>query len=900
MNCSESAPPLRREPGSPHAAPSAAVAAAASTRPAAPRPWGWLLFVGASVAMALIFMSLGRGAGLMATVLVVGATWGATIWRRQGLGSLLDSLETAWTRPAIRALFVLGATLALALLLIRLNLFFSRLLILGLIGVLLLLAIRHPRVQTLRRDLGQSATMQSLIRSRALHWLLFVGAAAVIGYWLTVLPAPYPPLIMGILLVAILPGLYARARGHHDDPAALMLGAGLAALLLAILTTHAFLNETEYSFENPLRILVLGAGALGLAIYAQHKAGLLAVLPVPSDQALTPLRLNRWDTRVFGAGFVLLLIFTEANGRILKLPPLDNMNVHLQFALLILSVTLMSAGLSALRWPGPIHISWRTVLIVSAITALALFLRFWQLEDALRQFVDELNFAAVVDGFWNHPTVPLMKAMSGIAAFPFLYPYWQSMAVNIFGTNLVGLRAVSAMLGTLTIPAVYLLGKAAFDRKTGLIAALLLATFPPHLHFSRLALNNIADPLAATLGLAFVVRGLRYQRRVDYVLGGVCLGFTHYFYEGGRLIFTPLLLLWLAGLVYLWFPRLPWRHLLIVGLTLVLIALPIYYTLMANNNSVATRLIDNDTALNSSYWNNVATHSQALDEHVRFRVLKPIMLFIRDVDGSYFYRGVNGLMIPLLVPLFMLGMGYALFRLRYPGPLLLILWWLMVVGGNSLMMSADHTPRYVVAFPALMLTVAVGLRYTLALVWPESWWPRARTPLLFALAIGIAAYQANYYFNIHLPVYKNQTRLSAAYPDSQETMWRSLDFPPHTVIFLISDVEVNAGYLHGALHYMRDDLDLEGVTTSQVSTDFLKSLSAKVDYAFFIEPGHQAIVNLLKRYFYLLPPQYSSDSSLPESLQFTLYYAPYLPEYSEKLRARLDRTPPRDFPRAQP
>ncbi len=582
---------------------------------------------------------------------------------------------------------------------------------------------------------------------------------------------------------------------------------------------------------------------------------------------------------------MLLLVFCEANGRVLNLPLLKDMNVHVQFVLLLLSLGLLIVGASGmLRWTLRLpRVDWRIALMLGLITALAIFLRYWDLQYGLRQFVDEVNFASVVDGFWDRPTVPLMQAMSGVIAFPYLYPYWESMAVDLLGHNMLGLRAVSALLGALTIPAIYLLGRAAFDRKTGLLAALLLATFPPHLHFSRLALNNIADPLFGTLALAFLVRGLRWNRRLDYVLGGVMLGLTHYFYEGGRLVFTPLIIAWLIGLAYLWFPRFRWRQLVPALLMALLVALPIYYTLVAVNSSLAARLDANHQALGGDYWDQVSNTSGGLQRHIQTHIVRPILLMLRDVEGSVFYRGEYGLVPPLLVPFLLLGLGYVILRLRNPGPLLLLGWCITVIAGNSVMVASDHSPRYVVIFPALMLLVAVGLRALWPLLTPR----RGRWLLFGVLALALGAYQANYYFNVHLPLYKAQILAWHGHRDGGDVLFRSLTFPPDTGIHVISDPPDDKPYLGGALHFLHAGMHLDTLKPSQVTAGYLAALPPE-DQAFFIDPGSTALLARIQRYYYLLPPQYSPFADIPVDAQFVLYYAPYLGEYSDNMKAHAE------------
>ena len=466
------------------------------------------------------------------------------------------------------------------------------------------------------------------------RWGLFGTIAVALYGLITGLGYPYSVLALAAMIVGFVPLGVAQARPNADVRVALVRGLTLIAVVMAIASAYAVLLENGARFADAWKMLAIGVGALIVAIHQHMQTDGAADIPAPNDQALIPAHLSQNHRRLFWVGLLFMIILAEANGRVIAIPALVHMSAHVQFVTLVLSIGLMTFGLGGaqLRWPS---IHWRTVGLLVGLTAIALFLRFWQLDQALRLFVDELNFSDVVREFWDTPNVPLLEPMSSIAAFPFVYPYLQSHGIELFGRNLAGLRAASAVVGALTIPAVYLMAKTLFDRKTALIAALLLATFPPHLHFSRLALNNIADPLFGTLGIAFVARGLMSSRRVDYALGGALLGLTHYFYEGGRIIFIPVVSLWLAGLLIMWGPRLRWRNWLIVGLTALVVGLPIYYTLTAIDRPYAARLVNNHTALGANYWSNLLT-SGFYDDHIRMRVIHPFLTYIQAIEGSFF------------------------------------------------------------------------------------------------------------------------------------------------------------------------------------------------------------------------------------------------------------------------
>ncbi len=529
-----------------------------------------------------------------------------------------------------------------------------------------------------------------------------------------------------------------------------------------------------------------------------------------------------------------------------------------------MGVALVVLGLAGRDFalPDP---RWREILLLLALTGLALGLRFWQLDQHLRFFVDELSFSNAILDLRANSTLEILRPISSVAAFPYLYPFLQLQGVSLFGRNFVGLRAASAVIGALGIPALYLLAKTLFDRKTALIAALLLATFPPHLHFSRLGLNNIADPLFGTLALAFLARGLMRQRPLDYALGGALLGLTHYFYEGGRLLFTPLAVLWLLGALLIW--RTPRRYLLIAVLATLIVALPVYTTLLGVHSSLAARMVEQNAGLSLGYWQSVLA-SGDFGPHLRDHLAPALLVYTHLPDPTSYYAGDTPLLLVWVVPAFLLGLAYALWRWRSPGPLLLILWLLSVSLGNNLLVDSSASTRFVLVFPALMLLAAVGIRCTLPLIWPEGRWQ----PLLMAvLVIALALTQAGYYFEVHLPLYEQQ-RASWPHRDAQDAVLRSLDFPAGTAIHIISAVPPDPNFLAGVLRFMRDDLTVDTVASDEFTADTIAGLQTGIDHAFFIEPDDTATLRLLRNYFTLSPPQ-ASPYDLPADYQFVLYYA---------------------------
>jgi mannosyltransferase len=97
-----------------------------------------------------------------------------------------------------------------------------------------------------------------------------------------------------------------------------------------------------------------------------------------------------------------------------------------------------------------------------------------------------------------------------------LLHFW--MAV-LDGDDAATVRALSALLGTLTIPVVYLLGRRLADDKVGLLATLILAVSPFHVRFAQETRMYTLLTLNASLALYALARLLTDPRSANVPLG---------------------------------------------------------------------------------------------------------------------------------------------------------------------------------------------------------------------------------------------------------------------------------------------------------------------------------------------------------------------------------------------
>jgi len=172
----------------------------------------------------------------------------------------------------------------------------------------------------------------------------------------------------------------------------------------------------------------------------------------------------RWAWALTVPGLLALAAVTEANAALAGIEGLRALSHHAQAALLVGGMVLVALGLGGV---GRLSLGGhhaREAALLLALSGAALGLRAVELGDAVRVMVDESHFVLGATYFRDFPDVKLLTPMPTSASFPFVFSYGQAGLVALIGRNLAGLRAFSAVLGALTVPALYLLGRALYGQ----------------------------------------------------------------------------------------------------------------------------------------------------------------------------------------------------------------------------------------------------------------------------------------------------------------------------------------------------------------------------------------------------------------------------------------------------
>lgn len=650
---------------------------------------------------------------------------------------------------------------------------------------------------------------------------------------------------------------------------------------------------------------------------------------------------TRWGFVLMGMG--LLILLAEINGKVFRIRELLSVSSHYQFLLWITGIFALAYGFAGWRYiweedttsSGKIRrvrvrihektfsqhlasIPRLEVIGVGAILVLATIARAWELETAIRLWVDEIHFSNPVLHFNGNMKIDILIPFSSVAAFPYVFPYMQWHFVEFIGWNLVGLRFLSVILGVANILALYLLVRELFNRRIAFLAMVTFATLPVHIQFSRLALNNIADPLFGTLIFYFIARGINrpHQMRANFVWAGAMLGLTQYFYEGGRFLFPALTLGWLGwigGWAYLRYMRplitfsifrpakrkaifaqlgginpMPIvRAGIILWIVAVCVGAPVYYTLIARDQSIAKRL---DTAGVSDKTVNQIETPESLAKHVANRLYESLMIHVAIPEAQLYYGGDTSFVIGLLIPFFLIGGFYAIWLMLFGGVFeakyiigatLMVFWMGITWFGNVVLEESRISARYVVEFPALATVIGLGAVVIgdSLMIHDEKWRNRMATAMVCLIIIP----QTVYYFSYHLPLFNQQFRDDRGRNyDIEDALYRSVGFPYATRVHIVDFPTMYSPDAHNILRFLTRDkqVDMQAMTIkpADFTDDYIRVQPRIIDHAFYLPPIDILNIERLKTHFgdELQGPFYTE---FPASVEkgFVLYYLPASP-----------------------
>ena len=361
--------------------------------------------------------------------------------------------------------------------------------------------------------------------------------------------------------------------------------------------------------------------------------------------------------------------------------------------------------------------------LLLGITLLGAFLRLYQLDslppgdgyDVAQYGVDALN---ILDG-----SFPLF--LTSNFGREVLFSYLVAFVFLFTGAGTLGIHLSSAIIGILTIPAVYLAAKELLAGEQdplrtwgSLLAALVTAVSYWHLNWSRVGLRVIWVPLFASLIVAALWRGLRTGSRAASAVSGLLLGLSIYTYQAARLL--PLLVLF-AFLVKIAARRSLSRR----TAEEMVLTFGLAFLVFAPLGLYAWR---NPTALNDRLRQaTLVDQSKSIQEQAQIILAQSKvalrMFVIEGDDEPQFTLSGRPSLNPFLSLFFLAGIVIALWRWKQPVFLFLLFWLLLMTAPAMLAGQAATAKRALGAFPVAVILIAIGL----ALPWQRFSSKTART-----------------------------------------------------------------------------------------------------------------------------------------------------------------------------
>jgi hypothetical protein len=438
-------------------------------------------------------------------------------------------------------------------------------------------------------------------------------------------------------------------------------------------------------------------------------------------------------------------------------------------------------------------------LIVSGLLAIALLVRVPAIGSAPEPFSgDEGNFLLaglrVVQGEEDN------MFRSGTQGASNLYFFYIAAFERLGGLTPAWVRLSSALLGAAGVAVLYLFLRDVFDRRVALAGGLFLALYHLHIHFSRVSLANIGDPLILTLAAWFAYRATRDGKPIDYALAGGCIGFTMYAWASSRLVPFEVALLW--GWVILsrrrfpgWFPGL-----VVAPVAFLVVAAPIGKWWLDHPDEFNTRLnavgIHQSSAGRESWYDQERAKGRSAPDIYLAQLRDSIDLTLTKEEFAPQYRTEIGLVGRFPAIFLALGIVIAVARVREPRYfLLLLLFAAPIVTGGMLTIPPPQSNRLFPLVPAVAGLIAVGIAGLVGL--GARWLRTAKWGLIAGLAVAAATPGLWYYF-VEYPDRERysdgNTRLVHAMADVVDA-----EVPRGSLIYWMPGGDVGPG--HAALDY---------------------------------------------------------------------------------------------------
>ncbi|MGE3498543.1 MAG: glycosyltransferase family 39 protein [Candidatus Binatia bacterium] len=504
--------------------------------------------------------------------------------------------------------------------------------------------------------------------------------------------------------------------------------------------------------------LSVGAFVLAASVFGTSARG--AAWP-PESAVAVPPPLPRASMALFASGIVLC----SAAGALVYLHHRPLLT-HVVWACGLAALAL-GAGAAPHRTastPAPLSARERAALI--AVLAFAAVLFCWELTTS----------PAEVHGDDAEVGLDAARLLSDFNLFapgwfelPRFHAFWKAVGLQLFGINLLGLRATSAALGLAAVGLLFLIARRLWGTDVALLAAVLLASQRFFLHLSRAGYIYIDTPALSLLVVWLFLRVWQDGRIGAAVLCGVALGLGVQTYYASRLVPILLALTWLTWLLRT--ARGTWRAhawaFALIAITALAVSAPMFGFALHDWSDFWKRTRDTSVFAAAAHRHLAAGYGT--DDTLTILAIQlraALTVFNRTGDTSLQYGLREPLFDDISAALFVLGFGVVATRLRERRAQLAFIWLVVpLIAGAALTVDTPFYPRISGIVPFAVLLVALAFAHLLRRLRAAARGPIGQWAAAAACAAGltlIVADNALSYFVEYAPRHRHSPAVEIA------------------------------------------------------------------------------------------------------------------------------------------
>lgn len=359
--------------------------------------------------------------------------------------------------------------------------------------------------------------------------------------------------------------------------------------------------------------------------------------------------------------------------------------------------------------------SKQEVIIFLLILAIGIFLRLYHLDYPLGLHGDEAWTGIEAKRILQEGSIGVWsKNAYGQGTLGF---YWTALIFKITGSSVLTLRLSYALLAIFSLPFFYFISRLLFSKTIALFSFFLFATARIPIHFAHMAYSPYLT--AFLLTIFFFLLALKQNKTAYYLLAGIFLGLSPYFYPGLNIL-SILLLMFLLMKSFLQNhtsssllkERLP--NILILFLTSLVILLPLFFYLKDSPEQISSRTnlvsIFNPTNLHHTkiaYYPNYSFF-QIIFEQTKAALLMFNLKGDHDAQNNFDKLPVFDLLTGLF---FLIGLLSQIRNITKPNILFLFMWFLFFLSGTIFTVDAPNFRRSQPSIAAAYIFAGLGMEF---------------------------------------------------------------------------------------------------------------------------------------------------------------------------------------------